>query len=546
MRENAAALSHPNIVHAYDADEIGGTHLLVMEYIEGANDLAKLVKKNGPLPVEKACDYIRQAALGLQHAYERGMVHRDIKPANLLLTTDEKTVKVLDMGLARLDHAGTEEDDKSSTMTREGTVMGTPDYIAPEQAMDSHTVDIRADLYSLGCTFYFLLTGRVPFPGGTLMEKVMKHRLDEPKPVEQLRPDVPPEVCNILRKLMAKKPEDRYQTPAEAAAMLSGRRSGMANDVTIADGKDSLASAFEYMAKRDDTVALAAEKEKPKNRRWLLVGAFGSLFFVGLVVTLFVAFRGPAEKEPPVQAQKNEPLKKEETVPPKYVTNDLGMKFAWIPPGSFLMGSPEGEKGRKRDETQHKVTLTRGFYMGVYSVTQEEWQAVMGNNPSSFKGEKNLPVDMVSWNDCQAFIKKLREKDKKLYRLPSEAEWEYACRAGTTTAYSFGDDNSMLGQYAWFSENSEKKTHPVGQKKPNQLGLFDMHGNVWQWCQDLYGDYPQKEVVDPTGPEEGKQPVLRGGSWAYSPDRCRSAVRIKVLPGNRRDYFGLRVCFCLD
>src|ERR1043165_723952 len=159
----------------------------------------------------------------------------------------------------------------------------------------------------------------------------------------------------------------------------------------------------------------------------------------------------------------------------------------------------------------------------------------MGNNPSSFKGEKNLPVDMVSWNDCQAFIKKLREKDKKLYRLPSEAEWEYACRAGTTTAYSFGDDNSMLGQYAWFSENSEKKTHPVGQKKPNQLGLFDMHGNVWQWCQDLYGDYPQKEVVDPTGPEEGKQPVLRGGSWAYSPDRCRSAVRIKVLPGNRRD-----------
>src|SRR5579862_9652651 len=173
---SAAALSHPNIVLAYDADEIAGTHLLVMEYIEGAVDLAKLVKKNGPLPVEKACEYIRQAALGLQHAFERGMVHRDIKPANLLLTTDGKLVKVLDMGLARLDSRSEDDDDKSSTMTQHGAVMGTPDYIAPEQALESHTVDIRADLYSLGCTFYFLLAGRVPFPGGTILQKLNKHQ----------------------------------------------------------------------------------------------------------------------------------------------------------------------------------------------------------------------------------------------------------------------------------------------------------------------------------------------------------------------------------
>ena len=154
----AAALDHPNIVRAYDADQIGGTHLLVMECIEGATDLAKLVKKNGPLPVAQACEYIRQAALGLQHAFERGMVHRDIKPANLLLTADGKTVKILDMGLARLDRPSA-DGEASSTMTQEGAVMGTPDYIAPEQAMESHTVDIRADLYSLGCTFYYLLTG---------------------------------------------------------------------------------------------------------------------------------------------------------------------------------------------------------------------------------------------------------------------------------------------------------------------------------------------------------------------------------------------------
>lgn len=215
----AAALSHTNIVRAIDADEIDGTHLLVMELVDGATDLAKLVKEKGPLPVPLACACIRQAALGLQHAFERGLVHRDIKPHNLLLAADGATLKVLDMGLARLDQ-GSMEDDKGSTMTKDGVVMGTPDYIAPEQALASHTVDIRADLYSLGCTLYFLLTGQVPFPGGSLTEKLIKHQLNDPVPVERLRPDIPPGLASIVRRMMAKKPEDRYKTPAEVAAAL--------------------------------------------------------------------------------------------------------------------------------------------------------------------------------------------------------------------------------------------------------------------------------------------------------------------------------------
>ena len=315
---SAAALSHPNIVRAYDADEIAGTHLLVMEYVEGAIDLAKLVKKNGPLPVPHACEYIRQAAMGLQHASERGMVHRDIKPANLLLTAGGKTVKVLDMGLARLDHPSEDDDDKSSTMTLEGAVMGTPDYIAPEQALDTHTVDIRADLYSLGCTFYYLLTGRVPFPGGTLLQKLNKHQNEQPMPVEKLRPEVSPDVAKVVRRLMAKKADDRYQTPADVAAALAavssqGNRSAVAaiaNDLTIAEGvqteaikevgRDTLASAFSYMEKRDDTVAFEPSQEKPKNRHWLLVGtAVGSLCFIGLVVTLILVFKWSSEKKQP-------------------------------------------------------------------------------------------------------------------------------------------------------------------------------------------------------------------------------------------------------
>jgi WD40 repeat protein/serine/threonine protein kinase len=213
----AAQLNHPHIVQALDADEVRGTHFLVMEYVEGT-PLNRLVKQRGPLPVAEACEYVRQAALGLQHAFERGLIHRDIKPGNILLASPGAVVKVLDLGLARLsDEVRSEE---SSTLTQEGAVMGTPDFMAPEQTLDSHLVDIRSDLYSLGCTLYFLLTGRVPFPGGSLGEKIARHQLREPEAVETRRPDVPPAVAGLVRQLMAKDPAQRFQTPAELANAL--------------------------------------------------------------------------------------------------------------------------------------------------------------------------------------------------------------------------------------------------------------------------------------------------------------------------------------
>jgi formylglycine-generating enzyme required for sulfatase activity len=239
--------------------------------------------------------------------------------------------------------------------------------------------------------------------------------------------------------------------------------------------------------------------------------------------------------------------------PPKSFTNSLGMKFVWIKPGTFMMGSPKEEEGRYDKETQHKVTLTTGFYMGVYSVTQEQWQEVMDNNPSQFKGEKNLPVECVSWDDCQEFIKKLREKakDRKAYRLPTEAEWEYGCRAGTTTPFHFGETIST--EQANYDGNSiygegkkgvyRKKTTPVGTFPANAWGLHDMHGNLFQWCQDWYDDYPKNDVIDPKGPEKGKGRVLRGGCWSNFPGFCRSAHRSWLVPGYRNDGYGLRVCF---
>jgi eukaryotic-like serine/threonine-protein kinase len=231
----AAQLSHPNIVMAFDANEIDDRYFLAMEYVNGPN-LERYVKKNGPLPVGLASEVIFQAANGLQHAHEKGMVHRDIKPANLLLQqepgSDTIQVKILDFGLARLQQS--EKAPAESIVARENTVMGTPDFLSPEQSRSLHDVDIRADLYSLGCTFYFLLTGQVPFAGGNSVDKLIRHNSEAAPAIEELRPDVPAHIAKIVRKLMAKNPDDRYQTPDELMDALAPHAAPSAMDWPIA------------------------------------------------------------------------------------------------------------------------------------------------------------------------------------------------------------------------------------------------------------------------------------------------------------------------
>ncbi len=232
------------------------------------------------------------------------------------------------------------------------------------------------------------------------------------------------------------------------------------------------------------------------------------------------------------------------------ITNTIGMNLVYIPAGEFMMGSSSDEKDRYNAEgPQHRVKISKGFYMGVYEVTQGQYQAVMGNNPSNFKGD-NLPVELVSWEMAVEFCRKLSQKEGKTYRLPTEAEWEYACRAGSTTRFCFGDSDSILGDYAWYGydyawgyEESGKQTHPVGQMKPNGFGLYDMHGNVWEWCQDWYDGsyYSQNPEVDPQGPSSGQYRVLRGGSWENSPRHCRSAYRNGNTPDSRYSGSGFRV-----
>ena len=237
---------------------------------------------------------------------------------------------------------------------------------------------------------------------------------------------------------------------------------------------------------------------------------------------------------------------------PKEITNSIGMKLVLIPKGTFMMGSPESEKGRQKDETQHEVAISKDYYLGVHEVTQSEYQQVMNKNPSNFQGEKIKgdssphPVDQVSWNDAVEFCKRLSElpeekKAGRVYRLPTEAEWEYACRAGSKTTYSFGESSQSLGDYAWFFNNNDERTHPVGEKKPNAWGLYDMHGNVWEWCSDWYGQYPKGAVSDPAGPKEGSARVQRGGGWFGLAAVCRSAHRDGFIPSVRDADGGFRV-----
>jgi eukaryotic-like serine/threonine-protein kinase len=261
----------------------------------------------------------------------------------------------------------------------------------------------------------------------------------------------------------------------------------------------------------------------------------------------------------PLAGAGDEPAKDE-------ITNSIGMKLKLIPAGKFLMGSPKDEKGRYDDEgPQHTVEITRPFYLGVYPVTKGQFAAFVKDagyqTEAEQAGEKQTwqnpgfekydqsdddPVTLVSWNDAVKYCGWLSKKEKKTYQLPTEAQWEYACRAGTTTAYSFGDDPKDFGDYAWYINNSGDHTHPVGGKKPNPWGLYDMYGNVFQRCQDGYGPYPSADSKDPQYTNKTDDRVERGGSWNGIPGQCRSAFRLHGAPGNRYNIIGCRVCLCQD
>lgn len=557
--EAAARLASPHIVAAYDAGEEGGRDYLVMEYVEGRT-LADRVKADGPFGIRRALDCILQTARGLEHAHAAGIIHRDIKPANLILTDGQPPlVKILDMGLARIQHPA---ENGAGDLTSAQVVMGTASYMAPEQAVDTRAADERADLYSLGCTLFFLLTGTPPYEAATAMGTVLAHR-EQPIPsLRAARPDCPPAVDSLFRKLVAK---DRAERPASVTAV-------------TADLERLLASLGETNA------------ATPPWRSWRVLGAAG---LAASVLLAFVALRGAPSSPRPEEKRDGRPAPEAAVVPvepPPVLSNtksDPGIEgirvkptevasvrvkeppvvpvkkfeplidMVRVKPGDFWIGATLSDHDAGPEERpRRQIKLTQGFFLGKTEVTQAQYTAVMGTNPSIFsatgrfreslkdKDTGNYPVDSVSWLDAILFCNKLSQREGLApyylvkednvtvrggpgYRLPTEAEWEFASRAGAATIWSFGDNPADLPEHAWFAANSGGATHPVALKKPNALGLFDMYGNIPEWCWDRYDPtyYKKMPLIDPPGSSQGTSRIYRGGGWNVAAAQTRASAR---------------------
>jgi formylglycine-generating enzyme required for sulfatase activity len=271
-------------------------------------------------------------------------------------------------------------------------------------------------------------------------------------------------------------------------------------------------------------------------------GGTNSPAFQNLVRHIRQILRQPGPQDTPEPEPALEPPELRPPVSRKMV-NSIGMRFVLIPAGTFLMGSATTEQGDEDELPRHQVTLSQPFYLQTTPVTQGQWVEVMGENPSFFhEGGDNCPVENVSWEEAQEFIANLNDLEgTDEYRLPTEAEWEYACRAGSNEAFCFGDEEADLKNYAWYEANAGGSTHPVGRLRANAWGLYDMHGNVFEWCQDWFGEYPAGPVTDPQDPASGGHRVLRGGSWNSPVEDVRSAYRLRLNPDYRYQHEGFRL-----
>ena len=436
---------------------------LVQEYIAGQN-LEQELKSQGNFNQAKIRALLLDLLPVLDFIHQRQVIHRDIKPENIIRRAQDNKLVLVDFGAAK----AVTPVNRSVT----GTMIGSAEYVAPEQ-MNGKAVN-ASDLYSLGVTCLYLLTGISPFDLFDVGEHewVWRDYL--------VNNSVSDDLGNILDKLVIFGTKRRYQ-----------------------EVKDVLGD----LGFKGVTPKTVTQVQVPPP-----------------IITI------PASPRPSVSS----PQALIETLP-----GGIKLEMVILPAVTFTMGSDEYDW----EKPKHQVILKQ-FAIGKYPVTQEQYQTIMGTNPSTFNDNPKNPVEQVSWDMAKKFCQKLNQKTGKKYRLPSEAEWEYACRAGTQTRYYFGNDEQQLREYAWYSKNSDSKTHPVGQKKPNNWGLFDMSGNVWEWCEDGWHENYQNAPTDGTAWNDNHSQnayrVLRGGSWGYYPGDCRSASRDGGV--TRYNYrFGFRV-----
>lgn len=650
----AAAVAHEHVVTIHAVNEEHRPPFIVMQYVEGCS-LQEKLDRQGPPSLPEILRIGYQIAAGLAAAHKQGLVHRDVKPANILLENGVERVKLTDFGLARI------ADDASHTQS--GVIAGTPQYMSPEQA-EGLTVDHRSDLFSLGSVLYVLCTGHAPFRATTTMAVLKRVCEDDPRPMREINPDIPEWLCAIVGRLMAKDPQDRYQTAEEVARLLSehlAHQQGLAPAPVSAEPiaartrrtfrrlmqRVSLGTVAVVLVllllwlgptvsrmvtghgrlsfrQSDGVVRLQVYRDGQ------LIGDFGGFDKVDIAAgsyefrpvpaagyrfydmvaerrtwpwtfqhlqwraptmmyrihpgddinVLMSVTAEPVVPEPPIVREPPpvKPLSADEAAAvqvacadqhglPAQFTNALGIKYRLIPPGEFEMGAtPEEhrdvlaqltrEKGSDYEKfvasssvPRHRVTLTQPFYLGIHEVTvaqfrqfvadtgyrstleEQESPAFTWKTFAANPGVDQRPVVGVSWNDARAFCVWLSEKDGLRDDLPSEAQWEYACRAGSQTLWSFGDDERDLRQYAVYHDGIAKTVADVGSRKPNPWGLFDMYGNIDEWCLDWHQQnyYRVGPTTDPVCLEEPIQPnsgkVARGGIWNSHPWATHSATR---------------------
>ncbi|MBR6691047.1 MAG: SUMF1/EgtB/PvdO family nonheme iron enzyme [Bacteroidaceae bacterium] len=505
--QNMAKLRHNNIVSVIDVFEENGTAYYVMEYIPGGSLAIKV--KSGPLPVNDALRYIRQIASALELVHSRRMMHLDVKPGNILLDDDGNAV-LIDFGLSKqYDSAG---------MQTSTTPVGISHGYAPmEQYRRGGVSEFSptVDIYSLGATFYKLVTGITPPDAGDIVNEG----------VPELPATMPSSVSTAITAAMQPRRVDR---PQSIGAFLS-----------LLDAKSNVATSIpsELMSKNktgNDNAEQHSNAYDSEETRSCEKGTSGEILFEDSEVTLL------ADGE-----QKGRPFPLHH-----FKVGNVAFSMVAVQGGSFQMGNTGDSKDADGDEYPvHHVTLS-DYCIGETLVTQELWQAVMNNYPSHFSGDM-MPVENVSYDDCQAFIRRLNSilakqlPTGRLFRLPTEAEWEFAARGGIYSRGFRYCGGSSLGDVAWFWNNADCKTHPVKMKAPNEIGLYDMSGNLWEWCQDwyAYGYYSNSPKENPQGAASGIYRVLRGGSWGLNSRYCRVSHRNCNKPEVRCNYMGFRLAF---
>ena len=543
------SLSHPNIVKVSALFDENDTAYYVMNYIEGESLAQK--SRREKLSESQIRRYLDQLLSALDYIHLRGITHLDIKPGNIMIDRNDNVV-LIDFGASKLFNAQS----VNRTMMTSMRPPFTPGYAPIEQENgDVSDMGPHCDIYALGATLYNLFTGeKAPLPfvifqkglpqnpqASPLMQKVIKGAMEFDvkqriknvaeframlsEEVQPIQPVVDSEETKIAQNQNTKidTPETKISQPSETVRQETIKHTFISSD-----------SGKENKVQNKTTI-----KKEGKKRNWV---KFVLVLLIVLVVVIPVALWALFEldkgastvSEPETVGVSIEYENNTITIP----GTNVSFNMVFVEGGTFEMGSDDSEASDD-EKPVHSVTLS-DYYIGETEVTQELWEAVMGSNPSYFKGLKN-PVDYVSWDDCQEFVKRLNEITGKTFRLPTEAEWEYAARGGNKSrGYKYSGSNT-IGDVAWYHSNSSSMTHQVGTKAPNELGIYDMSGNVWEWCSDWYGDYSSSSQTNPTGPTSGSDRVCRGGSWGSNAQGCRVAFRGINTPDFRHDYLGFRL-----